>query len=86
MDSPVVRAWMKNPIICNRASASSLCIVPRDYLSRTDIILNSEVLAPVLRYHGVRPSISAIRAEVANFFHMARPVGKSAVKRSFAAF
>ena len=76
MDSPVVRAWMKNPIICNRASASSLCIVPRDYLSRTDII----------RYHGVRPSISAIRAEVANFFHMARPVGKSAVKRSFAAF
>ena len=85
MDSPVVKAWMENKIILNRASANSLCIVPRDYLSRTDVILNVEVLAPMIKYYGMRPSIHSIRNEVATFFHLGRPMGMPAMKRTFAA-
>ena len=85
MDSPVVRSWMANSVILNRASAGTLCIVPRDYLSRTDVVLNGEILSAVIKFHGLRPSINSIRAEVAHFFHVGRPLGKPAVKRfSFA--
>ena len=85
MDSPVVRAWMENKIILNRASASTLCMLPREYLSRSDVIINVEVLMPLIKYLGLRPSIHSIRNEVMSFFHCARPMGMPAVKRSFAA-
>ena len=76
---------MANKVILNRASASSLCILPRDFLSRMDVILNVEVLAPLIKFHGMRPSIHCIRNEVRSYFHCARPMGMPAVKRAFAA-
>ncbi|CAE7279306.1 FAM186A [Symbiodinium sp. CCMP2592] len=75
MDSPVVRGWMQNKVILHRAAASALCILPREYLSRSDIIINVEVLIPLIRFLGLRPSIYTIRNEVTSFFHCARPPG-----------
>ena len=82
MDSPVVRSWLDNPVILNRASAGTLCIIPREFLSRTDVVLNGEILAPIIKYHGLRPSTHAIRSEVAHFFHLGRPAGKQPVQRN----
>ena len=76
---------MENKVILNRAAVSTLCIVPRDYLSRTDVILNVEVLAPMIKFYGMRPSIHSIRSELVSFFHLARPMGMPAVKRTLAA-
>ena len=86
MDSPVVRSWMANSVILNRATVGTVCIIPRDYLSRTDVIVNGEILAPIIKFHGLRPSIHAIRSEVAHFFHVGRPLGKSPVQRNSTAW
>ena len=72
---------MSNPVILNRASVGVLCIIPRDYLSRSDVVVNAEILIPIIKFHGLRPSVNLLCAEVQRFFDLGRPVGKPAVKR-----
>ena len=81
MGSPIVDAWLKNPVLANRASVGRLSMICKDHLSRSDIVVNAQVLIPIIRYLGLRPNIDAITAEVERFFLLGRPAGKPAVKR-----
>ena len=81
MGSPIVDAWLKNPILANRASVGRLSMICKDHLSRSDIVVNAQVLIPIIRFLGLRPNIDAITAEVERFFLLGRPAGKPAIKR-----
>ena len=86
MGEPIVDAWLKNPVIANRASVGVLAILPSNHLSRSDVVINSQVLIPIIRYLGMRPSIDCIAAAVERFFFLGRPVGKPAIKRNLAGY
>ena len=78
---PVVEAWMSNPVILNRAASGVLAIIPRDYMGRSDVVLNAEILIPLIKYFGHRISVNHIAVEVARFFEMGRPVGHKPISR-----
>ena len=75
---------MENPVLTNRAGSGILAILPRNHLSRSDLVVNADIVVPVIRYYGLRPSVDAIATEVAGFFLMGRPAGKPPVKRDTA--
>ena len=70
-------AWLKNPVLANRASVGVLAILPRNHLSRSDVVFNSQVLIPIIRYLGMRPSIDSIAAAVERFFCLGETCGKT---------
>ena len=80
MGSPVVDYWMRNPILVNRGAAGCLTLIPRDTLSRFDVLNNPECIIPILKYMGTRPSVDALAREVQGFFSMCRPRGKPEIK------
>lgn len=80
MDSPVVQEWLSNPTLVNRAAHGRLALSVRDFLSRGDVLTNDEVLIPILKYMGTRPSVEAIHQHVELFFTLARPKGKPSMK------
>ena len=82
MASPVAQAWLANPVIANRASVGVLAIMPRAFLSGMDVVINAEVLAPLIKHLGLRPTVDAVTQEVQMFYMMGRPSGKPALKRS----
>ena len=81
----MVDAWLKNQVLLNRASVGVLCVIPRDHLSRSDVIVNCEILVPLIKYHGLRLSINTIAGEVDRFFALGRPVGKPPIARHLVA-
>ena len=82
MSSPAVEAWMANSIIRNRAGAGGLAVVMRDHISRGDIICNSDILIPIIQFHGLRPSVDALFADVEKLMRLAKPSGLPEVKRN----
>ena len=84
MGSPCVQAWLQNAVLSNRGIAGCLTLIPSDGLSRKDVLNNSEVLIPVLKFLGTRPSVNALVNEVEAFFRMTRPRGKDAIPSNFA--
>ena len=86
MGSPVVQYWLSNAVLANRGAAGCLSLIAGDSLSRGDCINNAQCIIPLLRYHGMRPSVDAIAQDVHAFFQMARPRGKPAIKSSSPAF
>ena len=83
--SPVVDYWLKNTVTANRAAAGVLCVIPRDFLSRSDVVISYQILTPLIKFHGLRLSVHVIAGEVEKFFLMGRPAGKPAVSRLLAA-
>ena len=79
MASPCVQAWLADPILANRATVGSLAILPREFLARTDVIINAEVLIPLIKFHGLRLSVDTIASEVKLFYTLGMPAGKPAM-------
>ena len=79
MGSPVGDAWLQNAVLANRGAVGTLCLTVANHLLRRDIIVNAEILAPVVKYLGLRPSISLIVEVLTGFFFLARPKGKPEV-------
>ena len=86
MASAIVQEWMKNQVILNRASTGCLALLPRNHISRSDVICNADVIVPILKFFGMRPAIDNIAAEVEMFFKMGRPAGKPPLKRDQARY
>ena len=84
MGSPIVQAWLRNHILSNRGASGCLTLIPRDKLSRMDVLNNAECIIPILRFLGTRPTVDSISQEVNLFFQMSRPRGKPAVKSNLA--
>ena len=80
MASPVVQYWLSNAVLANRGAAGCLTLIAGESLGRNDCINNAQCIIPILRYHGMRPSVDAIAQDVHAFFQMARPRGKPAIK------
>ena len=75
MGSPTVDKWLSNRVLLNRASTGILAIIPRNYLTRSDLICNQEILIPLIKFHGLRIGVDAIALEVERFFNLGRPSG-----------
>ena len=85
MAEPIVDAWLKKPVLANRASVCVLALFPRNHLSRSDVVVNSSVLLPIIQFLGLRPSVNSIAAAVERFFALGKPAGKP-VKRHLASY
>ena len=61
-------------------AAGCLTLIAGDTLGRNDCMNNAQCIIPILRYHGMRPSVDAIAQDVHAFFQMSRPRAKPAIK------
>ena len=83
MASPVVEMWAASETLMGLAATGRLAVTPNEKLTRDDLVLNEEVLTPLLKHLGVRVTLSQIQEHVDLFLHYARPKGKAALPRSF---
>ena len=82
MGSPTVDDRFRNITIRNRAAAGGLAVINRDHISRGDLLCNSEILIPVIRYHGLRPSVDSLFHDVEKLMRLAKPAGLPEIKRN----
>ena len=54
MASPVVEMWAASETLMGLAATGRLAVTPNEKLTRDDLVLNGEVLTPLLKHLGVR--------------------------------
>jgi len=82
MSSQLVNDWMQLDSLVARAAHGKLALVSAKPITRSDVVANADVVAPVIQHLGLRPSVHTILEHVELFFTLARPRGKKAVPRS----
>ena len=71
----------------NRAGMGRLSLVANvKTIDRKDVVSNSDVLIPVIKYLGCRVPVSQIAEHVDMFLNYARPKGKAPLSGHFAAY
>ncbi|CAK9049171.1 unnamed protein product [Durusdinium trenchii] len=79
MSSPVVEEWAQSKVLMNRAGMGRLSLVANvKTIDRKDVVSNSDVLIPVIKYLGCRVPVSQIAEHVDMFLNYARPKGDHA--------
>ena len=81
MCSPIVQERAKSETLVGRAGSGRLLLCPNKSLTREDIIVNEEVLIPVIKHLGLRLNIDQLHEHVHLFFEFARPRGKTSISR-----
>lgn len=77
----VVEQWMASDVLMSRALHGRLVLTGQGHLSRIDVINNKEVVTPVLKLLGARPTVDGLEECVKRFFDVARPRGKQPLDR-----
>lgn len=76
MAALVVQTWLNNRVLVNRAAQGHLTLIPRNFITRTDVVNNSQAIIPILKYLRTRPTVEVITENVQAFFRLARPRAK----------
>ena len=81
--SPIVEEWSSSTVLMNRGIHGRLVLADPEAkgLNRADVVANSDVIIPVLKYVGVRTTIDQLCVFVEHFFSYARPRGKPPISR-----
>ncbi|CAK9107354.1 unnamed protein product [Durusdinium trenchii] len=74
---PVVKAWLQMPELVSRGATGKIPHINRDGdLTRQTVIDNVDILEPLIREFGTRPSISQMQDVTSRFLYLCRPRGK----------
>ena len=82
MVAALVEDWLKIEAAVIRAASGQIALVSTQPITRSDVVANSDIVAPVIDRLGLRPSVYTILEHVEVFFALARPRAMQAVSRA----